>query len=84
MKKLNQESASPPLLRRLAPEPYFHPPFLIFHVPPLGEVTKITKKGGGGGGGGGGGSEPCIQITLDIYQHISYVQNKTKGRKYEL
>ena len=31
------------LLRRPAPAPYFHPFFLIFQIPPLGEVIKIYR-----------------------------------------
>ena len=33
--------SSHPLLRRPAPAPYFHPFFLIFQIPPPGEVIKI-------------------------------------------
>ena len=31
----------PPLLRRPAPAPYFHPLFSVFQIPPPGEVFKI-------------------------------------------
>ena len=42
MKKLNRKSVSLLLLRRSAPAPYFHPPFLIFQsLPPPGEVNLI-------------------------------------------
>ena len=47
----------PPILRRPAPAPYFHPLFLIFQIPPSPEeAIKIYFplpffKGAGGGGG---------------------------------
>ena len=53
LENLNRKSDSSPfLLKRPALTPYFHPLFLIFQVPPLGEVIKIysplpfKKKGG--------------------------------------
>ena len=43
LEKVNRKSASsPPFKKTCAPAPYFHPPFLIFQIPPsLGEVFKI-------------------------------------------
>ena len=32
---------APPLLKRPAPAPYFHPLFSVFQISPLGEVIKI-------------------------------------------
>ena len=45
MKKSNRKSDSlpPPLLRRPAPAPYFHPLFLIFQISPLQwRISKFT------------------------------------------
>ena len=50
-KKLNRKSGPfslPPLFRRSATAPYFHPFFVFFLFPFLGKKSKKKKKIGGG------------------------------------
>ena len=45
-------SVSPPTVLRSAPEPQFHPLFLIFQIPPSIKIYSppLKKRGAGGGG----------------------------------
>ena len=40
LEKIKNEKCQPPLLRRPAPAPYFHPLFKIFQIPPSGVVNQ--------------------------------------------
>ena len=50
LEKIKYEKCHPPLLRRPAPAPYFHPLFKIFQIPPPSPRGNNSpfKKGGGG------------------------------------
>ena len=69
---------TPPVFKKTCPYTVLPPPFLIFHVvSPPEEVTKIYSSHFFKG------AELCIQMSLDIYHHISYAQNQKKKKKKE-
>ena len=73
LEKVKQEKCQPlpPSFRGPAPTPYFHPLFLVFQIPPPGEVIKIysppLKKGEKGGRGEGGTMDlRCKPLSFPI------------------